>query len=102
MSAAAESFGHHSNIHVASTPETHFHASVSLFMSNKGTLDTDNPKTLVNHVLGIGWHGAGLGEIFPPRRQPGQATIAGQLDPFQQPSGQPDSGQRISLVQPPV
>ena len=87
MTTASESLGHGGNIHVTSTPKTHFHSSVPLFVSDERTFNTDDPKTLVDHVFGIGRNGTGVSEVVPSCGQPSQATIASQLDSFQQSAG---------------
>ena len=99
MSASSKLLCHRGHVHVAPAAKTHFDSAIHLFMSNEGTLDTDNPKTPVDHVLGIGSDGTGACEVVAPSRQPGQATVAGQLDPFEQPATEPDPSLRTPLVQ---
>ena len=90
MPAATELLGHRRHIHFAATAKTHFHSAILLFIRNEGTFDSDNPKTPVDHVLGVGCLGTGPSEILASSRQPGQATVTGQFDPVEQPTANPD------------
>tara|TARA_B110000014_G_C19651286_1_gene342870 strand:+ start:116 stop:409 length:294 start_codon:yes stop_codon:yes gene_type:complete len=83
MTSSVKLFGDRSDIDITTATKTHFHPTISLFVSDEGTLDTDNPKTSIDHIFGVSRNGTGARKILASGRQPRQPTVASQLDPLE-------------------